>query len=170
MSGAAEAQRHDVLVRIVLGDLLDDGILGARPGEKSFPLRVFFGELGARVGTPTAFALACGLNFFFRAEMEDEDKLTIGYEVSRAYYAYAAEAGIDGATLREISPLLAALMNTELTRVTLVSVDHLSTFDSALHEREPGADPHGSRVDRPASFLVKVAANDRVRKKARVIT
>lgn len=170
MSGAAEAQRHDVLVKIVLGDLLDDGILGARPGDKSFPLRVFFGELGAHVGTPRAFALACGLNFFFRSEMEDEDKLTIGYEVSRAYYAYAAEVGIDRATLGEISPLLATLMNTELGRVSLASADHLATFDSTLHEREPGSDPHAARIVRPASFLAKVTANDRVRKKARVLT
>lgn len=170
MIGADEKQRHDVLVRIVLGDLLDDGILGARPGDKTFPLRVFFGELGARAGTPAGFSLACGLNFFFRAEMEDEDKLTVGYEVSRAYYRYAADTGMDAAALGEISPLLATLMNTELSRVALASTDHLATFDSTLHEREPGSDPHGSRVIRPASFLAKVTANDRVRKKARVLT
>lgn len=170
MTGASETQRHDVLVKIVLGDLLDDGILGARPGDKSFPLRVFFGELGARAGTPAAFALASGLNFFFRADMEDEDKLTVGYEVSRAYYRYAADAGMDAKMLGEISPMLAALMNTELGRVALESTDHLSTFDSTLHEREPGSDPSGARVIRPASFLAKVTANDRVRKKARVVT
>jgi hypothetical protein len=167
---AAETQRHDVLVKIVMGDLLDDAILGARPGDKSFPLRVFFGELGARAGDGPAFVLACGLNFFFRAAMEDEDKLAIGYEVSRAYYAYAHHAGLDAATVAEISPMLAALMNTELVRVALESTDHLVTFDSQLHEREPGSDPHGARVVRPASFLAKITANDRIRKKARVVT
>ncbi len=170
MNVAAEAQRHDVLVRVVMGDLLDDGILGARPGDKSFPLRVFFGELGARAGEPAAFVLACGLNFFFRASMEDEDKLQVGYEVSRLYYAYGSATGVDAATMRETSPLLAALMNTELARVALASVDHVSTFDSQVHEREPGSDPHRARVVRPASFLAKVSANDRVRKKARVVT
>ncbi len=167
---AAEAQRHDVLVKIVMSDLLDDAILGARPGDKSFPLRVFFGDLGARAGETPAFLLACGLNFFFRSTMEDEDKLAVGYEVSRAYYAYAHHAELDATTVSEISPLLAALMNTELARVALESTDHISTFDSTLHEREAGSDPHGARVVRPASFLAKVTANDRVRKKARVVT
>lgn len=170
MTAAAETQRHDVLVKVVLGDLLDDGILGARPGDKSFPLRVFFGELGARAGETSAFTLACGLNFFFRAAMEDEDRLQVGYEVSRVYYNYAHGAGLDAATVRETSPLLAALMNTELSRVSLESVDHIATVDSTLHEREPGSDPHGARVLRPASFLAKVSANDRVRRKARVVT
>lgn len=167
---AAETQRHDVLVKIVMGDLLDDAILGARPGDKSFPLRVFFGELGARAGGGAAFVLACGLNFFFRATMEDEDKLSVGFEVSRAYYTYAHEAGLDATTIGEISPMLATLMNTELVRVALESIDHIVTFDSQLHEREAGSDTSGARILRPASFLAKVTANDRVRKKARVVT
>ena len=34
-----------LLTRIVLGDILDDGILGARPSDAAFPLRLFFAEL-----------------------------------------------------------------------------------------------------------------------------
>jgi hypothetical protein len=170
VTGAAAEQRHDVLVRIVLGDLLDDAILGARPGDKSFPLRVFFGELGARAGEPSAFVLACGLNFFFRAAMEDEDKVRIGWEVSRLYYAFTKAAEMDERSVRETSPLLAALMSSDLGRVVLESVDHVAAFDSQFHEREAGSDTRSAKIARPASFLAKVAANDRVRLKARVVT
>src|SRR3954466_8681572 len=35
-----------LLTRIVLGDILDDTILGARPQDRTFPLRLLFSELG----------------------------------------------------------------------------------------------------------------------------
>ena len=34
-----------LLTRIVLGEILDDSILAARPQDRTFPLRLFFGEL-----------------------------------------------------------------------------------------------------------------------------
>jgi hypothetical protein len=164
------ADTRAVLERFVLGDLLDDAILGARPGEKGFPLRVLFGELGARLGEDQSFTLLSGLNFFFRSEMEDEDKLRLGFEVSRLYYAFARAIGMDDAALKETSPLLATLMTSELSRLAFESVDHVGTFDSRFHEREPGADPHGAKIKTPASFLAKVTQNSMVRMKARVLT
>lgn len=159
-----------VLERFVLGDLLDDSILGARPGDKSFPLRVLFGELGSRLAEDASFTLLSGLNFFFRSHMEEEDKVRVGFEVSRLYYAFAREIGMEEGTRRETSPLLAALMSSELNKVALESVDHAPAFDSKYHEREPGADPHGVKIKSPASFLVKVSQNAMVRLKARVLT
>src|SRR5262245_27395321 len=45
----AGAQR--LLTRIVLGDILDDSILAARPQDRTFPLRLFFGELSRLLAT-----------------------------------------------------------------------------------------------------------------------
>ena len=64
-----------ILARIVLGDILDDSILSAKAGERTFPLRLFFGELGSFLtkdgdAADHAFTLASGLNFFFRADMD----------------------------------------------------------------------------------------------------
>ncbi len=177
MSGAAQSgsssQELDtrvVLERVVLADLLDDSILAARPGDKPFPLRLFFGELGARISTPTAFTLAMGLNFFFRSEMEEEDKMRVGHEVSRLYYQLVEEASLDPATVRETSPLLAALMSSELGRIAFESVDHVTVFDSRFHDRASGADAHEARIVRPATFLAKVTQNSMVRLKAKVMT
>lgn len=169
-SSQRELDTQVVLERVVLADLLDDSILGARPGDKSFPLRVFFGELGARIQTPIAFTLATGLNFFFRSEMEEEDKMRVGVEVSRLYYALTIEAGLEPSAVSETSPLLATLMNSELSRLAFESVDHVGVFDSRFHERSPGADPHGSRIVRPVTFLSKVVQNSMVRVKAKVET
>src|SRR5687767_5399561 len=83
-----------LLTRIVLGDILDESILAARPQERTFPLRLFFGELGRLLATDAeegpestaadaAFTLASGLNFFFRASMDSESKARVGLEVSR---------------------------------------------------------------------------------------
>jgi len=161
---------HAVLERFVLGDLLDDSILGARPGDKSFPLRVLFGELGSRLGDEKSFTLLTGLNFFFRSEMGEEDKLRLGFEVSRLYYAFAREVGMEEPAVKETSTLLATLMTSELGRLAFESVDHVGTFDSRFHERDPGADPHGAKIKSPASFLAKVTQNSMVRLKARVLT
>jgi hypothetical protein len=161
---------HVVLERVVLADLLDDSILSARPGDKPFPLRVFFGELGAHISTPTAFTLAMGLNFYFRSDMEEEDKMRVGQEASKLYYQFASEIALDPAALRETSPLLATLMTSELGRIAFESVDHVSVFDSRFHERAGGADPHGARILKPTSFLAKVTQNSMVRLKAKVMT
>src|SRR5688572_31698631 len=83
-----------LLTRIVLGDILDDSILSARPADRTFPLRLFFGELGTLLASDDtegasatnadlAFTLASGLNFFFRATMDPEGKMRVGLEVSR---------------------------------------------------------------------------------------
>jgi hypothetical protein len=161
---------HAVLERFVLGDLLDDSILGARPGDKSFPLRALLGELGAHLGDERSFTLLAGLNFFFRSEMEEEDKMRLGFEVSRLYYRFVRELGMEDAARRETSPLLATLMTSELSRLVFESVDHVSAFDSKFHERDAGADPHGARIKSPVSFMTKVAQNSMVRLKAKVLT
>ncbi len=159
-----------VLERMVLGDLLEDAILSARPGDKPFPLRVMFGQLGHSLDGDTAFAFAAGLNFYFRSAMEEEDKARLGVEVSRHYYRFAAEGAIEAPLVKEVSPLLAALMSSELRRLRLESVDHASVFDSQVHERDEGADKQSPRITRPATFLLRIASNGMVKTKARVVT
>jgi hypothetical protein len=161
----------DVLKRIVLADILDDAILAARPGDKPFPLRLFLGQIGSNLATDAGFALASGLNFYFRAQMEEEDRARVGVEVSRLYYGFAASEGAMEAELtRQVSPLLASLMSTQMKRLRLECVDHASVFDSQTHERDEGADKASSRIVRPATFLCRVSANNTVRMKARVLT
>jgi hypothetical protein len=172
-STSGGAQR--LLERIVLSDILGDDILGARPSDRSFPLRVFFGELGALLAKDDAvaehaFTLASGLNFFFRAEMESEAKVRVGIEVSRRFYEVAHEARMDAELVGKAAPLVAALMSTELERVKLEAVDHVKVFDSTIHERTASSDPTGSRVVQPASFLCRIATNNAVKAKAQVVT
>jgi hypothetical protein len=164
-----------ILARIVLGDILDDSILSAKAGERTFPLRLFFGELGsflAKDGDAAdhAFTLANGLNFFFRAEMDAENKARVAIEVSRSLYTFAHVAKLDPEVLSKAAPLLAALMSGGLERVKLESVDHVKMFDSQIHERTTDSDPSGSRIVRPASFLCRVSANNAVKSKAQVVT
>ncbi len=171
-----------LLTRIVLGDLLDDSILAARPSDRTFPLRLFFGELSRLLavdvddGTPAAtasdaaFTLAAGLNFFFRAAMDPESKMRVGIEVSRQLYAVAHLANLDRELLTKSAPLLAALMTSELERLKFESVDHIKVFDSQLHERAAGADPTAFNIVRPASFLCRVASNNAIKVKAEVLT
>jgi hypothetical protein len=166
-----------LLTRIVLGDILDDSILGARPSDRTFPLRLFFSELGALLGHEEgagelAFTLASGLNFFFRADMDPEAKIRVGLEVSRQVYALAhdAHAKMDADMVAKAAPLLATLMTTELERVRFESVDHVKVFDSQIHERTAASDPASSRIVRPASFLCRVSANNAVKAKAQVVT
>jgi hypothetical protein len=160
----------EVLRRVVLADVLDEEILEARPGDRSFPLRLFFGALGAALGADTGFTLACALNLFFRADMDEEWKMRVGVEASRLYYAFVAEGRLDARAAKEVSPLLAKLLSTQLDRVRLEAIDHATVFDSALHEREPGSDAGSATVARPASMLVRVVANGMVRVKAGVVT
>ena len=177
-AGSAGTQR--LLTRIVLGDILDDAILGARPADRTFPLRLFFSELGTLLGhddgDPSAgelaFTLASGLNFFFRADMDSEAKIRVGLEVSRQVYALAHDphAKMDADMVGKAAPLLATLMTTELERVRFESVDHVKVYDSQIHERTAASDPTGSRILRPASFLCRVQANNAVKAKAQVVT
>jgi len=162
-----------LLERIVLGDILDDGILNARPSDRSFPLRLFFGELGALLAkegeiAEEAFALASGLNFFFRAEMEPEAQIRVALEVSRSFYVVAKD--MDPEMVGKAAPLLAALMSSSVERVKLEALDHVKTFDSSVHERVPDADPTGSRIVRPVTFLCRVLSNNAVKAKAQVVT
>ncbi len=159
---------HDVLnSRIVLGDVLDDGILSSRPGDPGFPLRVLFGDLAAKVATDEgALALAGALNLYFRADAEEDAKVTVGLLASRLYYATTE----DSKERAKTSVLFAKLLSTEVTRVRYEAVDHVVTFDSEIHEREPGARQHESRITAPRSFLVRVASTNAVRHKARVQT
>jgi len=164
-----------ILAKIVLGDILDDSILSAKAGERTFPLRLFFGELGAWLAkdgdeADHAFTLASGLNFFFRADMDAENKLRVAIEVSRALYTFAHAAKLDAEMTSKATPLLATLMSGGLERVKLESVDHIRVFDSQVHERTSDSDPSGSRIVRPASFLCRVAANNAVKAKAQVVT
>ncbi len=168
-SGGNETAKA-VLQKIVLSDILDDSILGARPGDTSFPLRMFFGTLGDELDDDTAFALANGINFYFRVDMEEEAKLGLAVEVSRLYYRFAEERPLDPELVRSLSPLLARLMSTQLELVSLESVDGTRIFDSSLHERELGSDSSNAKILCPKSFLSRVVSNKRVRVKATVKT
>jgi hypothetical protein len=166
-----------LLTKIVLGDILADDILGARPHDRTFPLRLFFSELGTVLAkddsdeaSDIAFAFASGLNFFFRAPMEPERKMWVGVETSRQLYALAAAAKLESDLVEKATPLLAALMTNEIQRIKFESVDHMKVFDSSLHERAEGSDATASRIVRPASFLCRVAANNAVKAKAEVVT
>jgi hypothetical protein len=177
------AGTQKLLTRVVLGDILDDSILGARPQDRTFPLRLFFSDLGSLLAHDSAqqdehsagelaFTLASGLNFFFRAEMDPEAKIRVGLEVSRQLYALAHDphAKMDVDMVAKAAPLLATLMTTELERVRFESVDHVKVYDSQIHERTAASDPTGSRILRPASFLCRVQANNAVKAKAQVVT
>lgn len=166
-----------ILARIVLGDILDDSILSAKAGERTFPLRLFFGELGSWLtkegdAADHAFTLASGLNFFFRASpgAHAENKVRVALEVSRSLYTFAHVAKLDPEILSKAAPLLATLMTGGLDRVKLEAVDHVKMFDSQIHERTTESDPSGSRIVRPASFLCRVSANNAVKAKAQVVT
>jgi hypothetical protein len=164
-----------LLTRIVLGDILDDSILEARPQDRTFPLRLLFSELGTLLAhddanAELAFTLASGLNFFFRAAMDAEAKVRVGLEVSRQLYTLAHDATMGAELVAKAAPLLAAIMSSELERVRFESVDHTKIFDSQVHERTAASDPTASRIVRPASFLCRVQANNAVKAKAQVVT
>lgn len=170
-----------LLTRIVLGDILDDSILGARPSDRAFPLRLFFGDLGTMLAVDSdegpkahiadqAFTLASGLNFYLRASMDPEAKMRVGLEVSRQFYDLSAAAKMDAEVVSKAAPLLATIMNNELERVKLEAIDHVKVFDSSVHERTASSDQASSRIVRPASFLARVSANNAVKAKAQVVT
>jgi len=178
---APSSGAQKLLTKVVLGDILDDAILGARPQDRTFPLRLFFSELGSLLAhdgddgpkahaADVAFTFGSGLNFFFRAAMDAEAKLRVGFEVSRQLYFLTHDAKMDAEVVSKAAPLLAAVMSTELERVRFETIDHAKVFDSQVHERTPDSDPTGSRILRPASFLCRVATNNTVKAKAQVVT
>jgi len=69
-----------------------------------------------------------------------------------------------------VAGLVAALLSTELQRVRLEAVDHMTTFDSQVHERAQGSDASSAHVRRPTSFLCRVPQTGMVRMKALVLT
>ena len=166
-SGVSESAK-ELERRFSMADILDDSILQARSGDTTFPLRLFFSELVTRAHDDNAFALACGVNSYFRIGMNEESKIALGVEVSKLYYRFAPT--LDAQHVRALSPLLAQLMSTELERVVLESVDGDTVFDSAKHERAPEADQTSRRIRAPQSFLCRVGSNERPRFKALVVT
>lgn len=170
---SAEADGMDVklvLSKIVLSDMLDDSILAARQGDKAYPLRLLLGQLAGSLEDDGAFAFACGLNFYFRTPMVEEEKVRVGYEVSRLFYRLARDGKLEADLVPRVAPLLADLLSSELTKLRFESVDHAPTYDSRSHEREEGSSASNAKISRPASFVVLVAANKMVRIKARVWT
>jgi hypothetical protein len=161
----------DLLTRVVLEDILDEAILLASPGERSYPLRVLFSTLRDRAPTgEAAFELASALNVYFRVPMEEETKMRLGLEVSRIYYQSAVDLLGENERVALTSPLLATLMSNELERLRFEAVDGVRVFDSAVHERDPDADGASAEIVTPRTFLVRVAATDKVRARALVRT
>ncbi len=165
-----------VLHRIVLSDILDEGILGARPQDKAFPLRMLFADLGDALvkAEPPAladasFALASALNFYFRATLDEEARVSVGIAISKLYYAFVAMVQKETREVQATSPLLAALLSGELERTKLESVDHQRSFDGTLHDREAGSGASPTIVA-PQSFLCRVTASGVVRSRALVRT
>lgn len=156
--------------RFLLQDILDDSILGAKAGDKSFPLRVLFSELATRAEGETAFTLLCALNVYFRIDADDEVKMRLGVEASRLFYAFMEEARPEGLAPAQVSGLLASLLSTGLSRVRLEAVDHAGSFDSSAHERGHGADAASGTLRRPLSFLCRVTQSGMIRIKAAVLT
>jgi hypothetical protein len=156
--------------RFLLQDILDESILAAKAGDKSYPLRLFLSELASRAESDGAFVLLCAFNVYFRIEADDEVKQRLGFEISRLFYAFMEEVHPDGLLARDVAGLVAALLSTELQRVRLEAVDHLTTFDSQVHERAPGSDASSAHVRRPSSFLCRVPQTGMVRMKALVLT
>jgi hypothetical protein len=155
----------------MLSDILDDGILAARSGDKSFPLRLLLSEIATRLpSSDEAMALAGGLNLFFRADLDEEARVQLGTTISRAYYRFVRKERIDADLVLRASPLLSQLMSTQVERVRFESVDHAPHFDSKDHERSGASNATERRISHPESFLVRVSATGLVRSKALVTT
>ena len=163
------AAKANLLERIVLTDILDDSILGARPHDEPFPLRLLLSRLGERLDDDDAFAFANALNLFFRVSMDDEMKMRVGLQVSALYYRFAPQSGLEAHEVARVSPLLATLMSSELPRLRFESIDHQTVFDSTIHERSEGSSPSASAI-RPVTFLCRVATSNAVRVRAMVRT
>jgi hypothetical protein len=160
----------DLLGRLVLADILDDAILGSRPGDKAYPLRLLFTCVGEALATDTGLAFASALNVYFRVTMDEEVKMRLGVEASRLYYAFATERALEAALVSQASPLLASLLGGELERVRFETVDNAKVFDSQLHERTTDSDTASAHIRGPASFLCRVSATSMMRVRALVRT
>jgi len=166
---ATATSSADLASRLLLVDILDDDILGARSGDRPYPLRLLLTHLGDTLGGK-GFELACALNVFFRVEMDEEAKMRLGLETSRLYYRFAAEAGLEAALVGSASPLLASLLGGQLPRLRFESVDHQKVFDSSVHERAAGSDAASAAIRQAQSFLCRVSATGMVRARAAVRT
>ena len=159
-----------ILRRLVLEDILDEAILSARPNDREFPLRILFGQLGESLDDDGGFALASALSFYFRVPMDDDTKVRIGVETSRLYYLFCEQTDVGQEIVRQASPLLAALMSTQLEKVKLEAVDHMPTFEGTVHERVSGSMNTSPEIKAARSFLARVKANNMVRSRALVRT
>jgi hypothetical protein len=168
--GAPSAKAQAVLKRLVMEDILDEAILHARPQDREFPLRILFGQLGESLDDDGGFALASALSFYFRVPMEEETKVRVGIETSRLYYLFCEQMDLGREIVRQASPLLSALMSTQLEKTRFESVDHLQTFDSQVHERDTASIRTSPVVRWPRTFLVRIKANGMVRSPALVRT
>jgi hypothetical protein len=114
-----------------------------------------------------ALTFASAVNFYFRTESDEESRVALGIEVSRAFYAFART--LDQGLLSRTAPSFAALLSTQLERLKFEAVDHLSTYDSQVHERERGASQNGA-IREVRTFACRIIASGMVRAKARVMT
>jgi hypothetical protein len=131
-------------------------------------MRAFLGALGQELDRDEALALASGLNFLFRGDLREDEKVLVGFEVGRAYYRFVEAIELEGRA--ELSPLVAELLSTSSERALFEAVDHLTAFDSAMCERDAAARSSNMRIQRPTSFLVRLRGTKAVRMKARVLT
>ena len=164
--GGGDVARDAILGRLVLSDVLDEEIAAARPDSPNFPLRLFFGELAARLADERVFTLAAGLSFFFRATLEEDSRAQYGVEVSRALYAAPLELELR----RKSAPLVAALLTTQLENTELVPLGDGLVFDSATMERDRGSDRSAASPVLPRSFFLRVTSSGLVKRKALVVT
>ncbi len=164
----AGAVSNALLERWSLADVLDESILLANPSDKGYPLRLLFGEMSATMATSDeALTFAAAVNFYFRTSGEEEARVAVGLEVSRAFYAFARK--LEPQLLTTAAPILATLLSSELPRLRFESVDHLSTFDSNVHERDRQSG-QGGPIREVRTFLCRIQATGMVRIKARVLT
>jgi hypothetical protein len=172
----SSAQRNGVFAKLVLEDLLGDEILGARPADSYFPLRLFLGNLSSQIaaGSLAALSFAAGLNFYFRQTMDEESRASLGFSISEAFYGLLdAPKGAPEAAFsddRATEGLLAALLSTELSALVFESASSARTFSSAEHERHLASDPTASTIVSVKSFCCKVRGNGLIKRKARVLT
>jgi hypothetical protein len=169
-SPQAARPSDELLGRLLLADILDDSILGARAGDKAYPLRLLLTTLGESLGTDEGLSFASALNVYFRVEMEEEVKMRLGVEASRLFYRFAAERALERDLVSQASPLLATVLGGELERLRFETVDNAKVFDSQVHERTRDSDAASPRILSPASFLCRVTATNMVRARALVRT
>jgi hypothetical protein len=165
---ASSGVANELLERWSLADVLDESILHANPSDKAYPLRLLFAEMSARMTeSDEALAFASAANFFFRTESDEESRVALGIEVSRAFYTFART--LDQGILSRTAPSFATLLSTQLERLKFEAIDHLTTFDSQVHERERGASSNGA-IKEVRTFACRIIASGMVRAKAKVMT